>query len=70
MPAVVLPKIVVTRPTSSSDRPQVASMVSIIRPYRKRITQRSTIDADQADHDSGATTSIDEPDVDARGWSQ
>ena len=40
--AVVAPKIEVTSPMKSRLRPQVASRVSIIRPYSQRMTSRST----------------------------
>ena len=64
MPTVVLPKIAVVSPTRNRLRPQVASMVSIMRPYRKRMIVRSTI-TPMMPTTTGATTSIDKPDVDA-----
>ena len=57
MPTVVLPKIAVVNPTRKRLSPQVASMVSIIRPYRKRMMVRSTI-TPMMPTTTGATTSI------------
>ena len=57
MPTVVLPKIAVVSPTRKRLRPQVASMVSIMRPYRKRMMVRSTM-TPMTPTTTGATTSI------------
>src|SRR3954451_21453589 len=43
MPTVVLPKIAGVNPTRNRLRPQVASMVSIMRPYRNLMIARSTM---------------------------
>ena len=57
MPTVVLPNIAVVSPTRNRLRPQVASMVSIIRPYRNRMIVRSTM-TPMMPTTMGATTSI------------
>ena len=57
MPATVLPKIVVTSPTKNRLRPQVASSVSIMRPYRTRMIRRSAM-TPMMPTTIGATTSI------------
>ena len=54
----MLPKIVVTRPISSSDRPQVASMVSIMPAVQEADHAALDDHPDDRRPTTGATTSI------------
>ena len=58
IPTVVLPKAMVATPITARDRPQVASMVSIMRPYRWR-TSRCSTSTPNAPTASGASTSME-----------